>query len=76
MDKITVKTNADSNMVEIKATLTSGKVCAILRALEIYEESAVAQDVRCLLRNAIYNDAKEGKNSPIPVSAYSDYAKV
>jgi hypothetical protein len=71
MDKIIVKTKADSNMVEIKATLTSGKVCAILHALK-ESNSAVANDVRCLLRNAIYNDAKEGKNSPIPVNAYQN----
>jgi hypothetical protein len=65
MDKIIVKTQPDSNMVEIKATLSYGKVCVIMNALR-ESDSVVANDLRCMLRNAIYNDAQKNPNSPIP----------
>lgn len=61
-EQIKVTTKDDSNLVTIQATLTSGKVCAILNALENHG-TPVAIDTLCLLRNAIYRDRKDHPES-------------
>jgi hypothetical protein len=65
MDSIKV-TTSESNEVQIQVTLTTGKVYAIINALNMYKEkSSVAGDVLCLFRNAIALDAKKNPNSPV-----------
>lgn len=62
MEKVEIKSKGA--MVEIKATMTAGKVHAIINALQKHAEvSATAYDVRSMFRNACQRDAANNPDS-------------
>lgn len=73
MEDIKLTSKGDSNLIKVNGTLTSGKIFAIISALE-KSSSPVANDVKCFFRDAIYNDCQKNPKSQLnDVLKYADY---